>query len=234
MLLTSGLRRGELLGLRWSDIRTDGLYVRQTVTVAKNQAIISPSKTEDSERFVDLSQDTILVLAEHMRKQAVQRQLVGEAWQDHNLVFSNALGAPMHPRNFYRAWRRALEQAQVPHARIHDIRHLHLSRLALLGIEAKQISERAGHSTTSFTLDRYIKSFRHQRANAALSLDELFGDTTASSSEETEQRMALFAGQRQRNLGLFSDCLKEVGRKVAEIWMYKKGALTCSRGSSRA
>lgn len=186
LLLTSGLRRGELLGLRWSDIRADGLFVRQTVTIARNQAIISPPKTEDSERFVDLPEDTVLVLAEHQRRQAKHKKLVGEAWQEHDLVFPNSLGAPMHPRNFYRAWRRALKQADVPHARIHDIRHLHLSRLALLGIEAKQISERAGHSTTSFTLDRYVKSFRQQRAKAALSMDELFGGTDDTSVDDND------------------------------------------------
>jgi integrase len=173
--MTTGLRRGELLGLRWSDIRDDGLYVRQAVKIVNNRAVLGNAKTDRSERFVALPPDTIELLAEHRRKQADLKTIAGEAWPHPELVFPSGIGTIMDPKDFYRSWKRAVDRAGLPATRIHDIRHLHISLLILLGEDPKTVSERAGHSSTAFTLDRYGHVFREQRHRAARTLDQLLG-----------------------------------------------------------
>lgn len=179
-LITTGLRRGELLGLRWNDIEDEGLWVRQTVTIVDNQPIIGLTKTRASRRFVSLPADTLAVLKTHQRRQLVARQIVGDTWEHPELVFPSEIGTLMDPKNFYRAWKLAVKAAGLPPARIHDMRHLHVSLLILAGEDAKTVSERAGHTSTSFTLDRYGHLFHAQRQRAARSLDDLLGENEAT------------------------------------------------------
>jgi integrase len=174
-LITTGLRRGELLGLRWEDVSVDGLWVRQTVKIVENRPRIGAPKTRSSQRFVALPPDTIAVLERHRAVQDATKALVSDGWSHPELVFPSETGTIMDPKNFYRAWNHAVEQAGLPPTRIHDMRHLHVSLLILAGEDAKTVSERAGHTSTSFTLDRYGHVFQEQRHRSAKSLDDLLG-----------------------------------------------------------
>jgi integrase len=178
-LITTGLRRGELLGLRWEDVSADGLWVRQTVKIVDNRPRIGAPKTRSSQRFVALPADTIAVLEQHRVAQDAAKALVGDVWEHPELVFPSETGTVMDPKNFYRAWKHAVEEAGLPPTRIHDMRHLHVSLLILAGEDAKTVSERAGHTSTSFTLDRYGHVFQEQRHRAAKSLDDLLGPIDA-------------------------------------------------------
>ena len=194
LLLTTGLRRGELLGLRWEDIGADGLHVRQTVTLVGSQPHVGEPKTAKSRRFVTLPEDVIGVLETHRLEQAKARQLVGSSWQRPDLVFPSETGTVMHPRNFHRAWRLALRKAGIAHANIHAMRHLHISLLIMRGVDPKTVSERAGHSSTAFTLDRYGHVFLQQRRGAAFSLDKLLSAPSPSELVPTKTQGAVEDG----------------------------------------
>ena len=188
LLLVSGIRRGELLGLRWSDVTSDGITIRQTVTLVGNQPVIGPTKTRASSRFVALPPDALAELEHHRRRQREARVVVSAAWTHPELVFPSEIGTPMHPRNFYRAWKLAVKQAGVPHARIHDIRHLNITLSILRGDDPKLVSDRAGHSSTAFTLDRYAHVFSEHRQRGARSLDDLLGSTDTPPSGKPEPK----------------------------------------------
>lgn len=129
LLIATGLRRGELLGLRWGDVQGDTLNIEQSLVVVSNKAQFSTPKTERGIRRVAISPDVIEVLEEHRARQAQEKETLGESWTDSGLVFASEVGTPIHPRNFYRTWRGLLEKTGVPPARLHDLRHLHVSLL---------------------------------------------------------------------------------------------------------
>lgn len=173
LLLSTGLRRGELLGLRWSDIADDGVYVTQTNSVVNNRAVVGKPKTRRSRRYVPLAPDALDILHAHRSRQEHTKALLGPAYAEPDLVFPSETGTLMHPRNFYRSWRHAIDAAGVPHTRIHDIRHLNVTLLIQCGEDPKVIADRVGHASTAFTLDRYGQVFQAHRKRAARTLSEL-------------------------------------------------------------
>ena len=102
--LSTGLRRGELLGLRWRDVDLPGrtLFVRQTLQRIDGQLRFVPPKTHRSARAVPLSQLATAAISAQRAKQAEDRLLVGPAWVDNDLVFASQLGTPLEPRNVNR------------------------------------------------------------------------------------------------------------------------------------
>ncbi len=182
LLITSGIRRGELLGLRRQDIVENGIYIRQTVTLVDDVPTIGKPKTKNSERFVTLPEDTLEVLWEHLARLDETIALVGDAWEHPELVFPSETGTLMHGRNFYRTWKLAVKAAGLPHTRIHDQRHLHATLLIDQGEDSKVISDRLGHASVSFTLDRYGHLYNERRQRAAHTLETLLGRQEAGES----------------------------------------------------
>ena len=194
LALSTGMRRGELLGLRWQDITGSIISIRQTVVPIGNKITISTPKTKKGQRRVSVSPDVLEVLAGHKVAQDAERTRLGEAWQDAGLVFPTEIGTPMYPRNLERAWyglqdkardawKSALEKAGdiptlerleaktlLPRVRLHDLRHLHVSLLVKRGVDARTIADRVGHTRASFTLDVYTHLFEEQRTAAAVSI----------------------------------------------------------------
>jgi len=175
LLFASGIRRGELLGLRRQDITTDGIHIRQTVTLVHDKPHVGPPKTKRSARFVTLPRDSLHELELHIERLDEDIRIVGKAWPKTDLVFPSEVGTPMHSRNFYRAWTQAIKRADVPHMRIHDVRHLHATLLIEHGEDVKVISDRLGHASVAFTLDRYGHLFQEKKQRAAHSLAKLLG-----------------------------------------------------------
>lgn len=176
LLIASGLRRGEVLGLRWSDVQKDGISIEQTLVLVGNEPTFATPKTDDSERFVALDDETLAILAAHKARQDRERDACGAGWQDHDLVFCTEIGTPLHPRNLLRTLYTLSKQAGVPKVSLHSLRHLHTSLLIAKGQDPKSISDRLGHSSTAFTLDRYGHIFQAYRHRTALPLDTLLGD----------------------------------------------------------
>jgi len=167
----TGLRRGELLGLRWCDIDTAAgeLHVVQAVVEVAHKARVSPPKTKRSRRLVALDVRTSQLLAQH-RAAAVAHDPELHAY---SLVFSNGGGDPIHPALFSYYFQRRVRLAGVPRIRLHDLRHTHATHALRAGIHPKVVSERLGHSTITITLDTYshvLPSMQREAAEAIAAL----------------------------------------------------------------
>jgi integrase len=156
LLLTTGLRRGEALGLRLQDLDLDRglLTVRQTVVACKGAAIVQEPKSKAASRTVRLPAETVAALRAHRKRQA-ERQLAAETWVDGDLVFSTRTGKPINPRHVLRSFAAIVNRAGVPRISIHDLRHTHATLLLRDGVPVKVVSERLGHAQASITLDVY-------------------------------------------------------------------------------
>lgn len=172
LALKTGLRRGELLGVRWKDLDLDTgmLRVQQTVQVLAGAPCIQPPKTDAGRRVVKLSADVIDALRTY-RTEWVKRQLAASAWTEGDLVFCTAEGKPLNPNNLYRNYEAIIARADVPRIRLHDMRHTHATLLLAAGTPIKAVSERLGHAKTSITLDTYahvLPDMQDQAIDAAL------------------------------------------------------------------
>lgn len=112
LAMSTGMRRGELLGLRWQDIGNYDLYIRQSLIEQRGRIMFSTTKTKKGQRRIDISQDVRDVLEEHRKQQEAERQAVGLAWPGNDLVFTTGVGTPMHPRNLMRIWYSLQEKAR--------------------------------------------------------------------------------------------------------------------------
>lgn len=172
----TGMRRGEVLGLRWRDVELSiGLLnVRQQWSRQDGKLQFGPPKTEHGLRTVELDEDTVAVLAEHRQAQEFQRRSWGEAYRsDLDLVFPRAEGSPQDPdriaKRFGRVVRRfQREGLQIREVRFHDLRHTHATLLLEEGFDARYVSERLGHDSVRTTLDLYGHVTSKRRQNAAV------------------------------------------------------------------
>lgn len=177
--VTTGMRQGELLGLRWQnvDLDTRKLHVvgsLQNMT-GEGWKIVEP-KTARSRRLVVLSELGTQSLRRHRATQAETRLRRGDAWEDNDLVFSNSFGRPINPQYLLnRSLRPLLAKANLPKVRFHDLRHTAASLLLDQGIHPKIVSEMLGHSTVAITLDLYSHVTPSMQAQAADALDALLG-----------------------------------------------------------
>ncbi|GGK11249.1 site-specific integrase [Deinococcus malanensis] len=173
LALTTGMRRGELCGLRWSDIQRGVIHVQQSCVLVGNQATLTTPKTKASRRRIPLPPDTLDALRVHRDRQALERDTAGDEWQEHGLVFPTSVGTVYHPRNLLRDWYVLLDSAKVRRIRIHDIRHTYASLAIYQGLDPKVLADRMGHSRASISLDIYGHVFEEQRDRAAISLKDL-------------------------------------------------------------
>ena len=173
---STGLRLGELLGLRWSDVDLDAgvLQVRQTSQWITGEGVsFKPPKTHRSRRPVSLSDAVVEALRSHRLVQLSERLLLGPAYDDQDLVFATRTGTPINPSNVSRAWRSTLEKAGLTHRRFHDLRHTHATFLMAQGVHPKVVSERLGHAGVSITLDTYSHVTPGLQEDAAAQFEEM-------------------------------------------------------------
>jgi integrase len=170
---TTGMRRGEVLGLRWCDVDLDNarLAVVQTLLAPRYVLTLSEPKTEQGRRSIDLDEGTVAVLREHRKRQMEERLAFGPGWGRHDLagdlVFRTEDGSPVIPHLFSLAFKQAVKNAGLPPIRLHDLRHTHIALLGAAGVPPKVIQERAGHHSAGFTLDNYGGTFPAQHQEAA-------------------------------------------------------------------
>jgi integrase len=157
--VTSGVRRGELLGLRWSDIdfESGALRVEQAIEETGAGVRFKTPKTAKSRRRVPLPSLTVEALCHHKIEQDKRRLLAGAAYHaELDLVFTGPDGGPWFPSNFERTWRTFRDKLPDElHVRFHDLRHSHASQLLSQGVHPKVVSERLGHASIGITLDTY-------------------------------------------------------------------------------
>jgi integrase len=155
--LTLGLRRGELLGLRWSAINLDAGQLRIVATVQRvsGKLLIEEPKTRSSVRTLPVPAMTITALRGQRVRQAARRLAAGPRWRDHDLVFTSVVGTPIDPRNFDREFKELLDSAGVPRIRFHDLRHTFATFLLAEGTPARVVMELLGHSQIGITMNTY-------------------------------------------------------------------------------
>lgn len=174
MLLTTGMRRGECLGLRWRDLDWQAGKVRiaQQVTAVQGQIIVGEPKTPKARRSITLAPSCLVALKEHRSRQ-LEARLKASDWEDHDLIFCTSHGKPIHPRNVGRTLDRLCEVAGVPRLSVHQTRHTHTTLLFQDGQNIKMISERLGHSSVGITLEIYAHLAENAQDAAATAMDRL-------------------------------------------------------------
>lgn len=174
LMLATGLRRGEALGLHWSDVDLDGgtLRVRWTLTRTSKGLQLGEPKTEKSRRSVPLPRSTVTALRAHRRQQATEQLAAGEAWRDSDLLFTTEVGTPLEPRNVLRRFETLAERAGLRDVHLHTLRHSAASFLLAAGTHTKVVQEHLGHSSYAITADIYSHVAPAQRREAADRLDE--------------------------------------------------------------
>ena len=158
LALTTGMRRGELLALKWQDINFEQamLQVRRIFTRAPgNRYIEAEPKTEKSRRSIMLTSFTVEALRRHRIKQLETKLQMGEVWQEHDLVFCTSLGTPLNPNRALELFKRLLKKAGLPDMRLHDLRHSIATILLSMGIHPKVVQELLGHNRIQETVDTY-------------------------------------------------------------------------------
>jgi integrase len=169
LMALTGLRRGEVAGLRWADVQLDRhrLTVNQAATVIDGDEVLDTPKSRRSRRVIDLDPDTTALLQRHRTRQRELYLRLGVSASASDRLFTNDVGDPIRPDSIGQAFSRLVASAGVPRIRLHDLRHTHASHLLLAGVNVKVVSERLGHASVSFTLDTYAHVMPGQQAEAA-------------------------------------------------------------------
>jgi integrase len=176
--LTTGLRRGELLGLSWRDLDFERgrLTVNRTLEETGGGLVLKAPKTRQSVRRVPLPQVALEALRRHELQQKEERLAAGSDYSDDGLVFPDPLGRLQKPRNFTKAFGELVKRSGVRHITVHGLRHTHITELLRAGVHPKVVSERAGHSSVAFTLQRYAHALPDMQQDAADQTQKLVGN----------------------------------------------------------
>ncbi|MFT5204419.1 MAG: integrase [Candidatus Aldehydirespiratoraceae bacterium] len=159
LALTTGMRRGEILGLQWDDIDfTDDsarLRVRRTLQRIDGQLQCGEPKSSKSRRTITLTSLATKALQRQRVAQAQERLAAGELWASEGYVFATPLGHPVDPRNFHRSWHSLLDRVGLDRRPLHETRHSAASVMLSSGVPLKTVQETLGHSSIQLTADLY-------------------------------------------------------------------------------
>jgi integrase len=174
LALATGMRRGEILGLKWRDVDLEKgvLWIRCTVNyVARHGFVEGKPKTVSSDREIMLPQFVIDVLRQHRVAQLETRLKVGVAWIDRDLVFPGKGGDFMGPSTLLYHFSRLLREAGLPRIRFHDLRHSAATLLLSMGVSMKVVQELLGHSNFSTTANVYSHVLSSMQREAVEKMD---------------------------------------------------------------
>lgn len=177
LAVTTGLRQGELLGLRWQDVDQDSgtLQVRRTLSRTKDGYVFGPPKTAKGKRSVRLTPGAVAALNAHRRRQNAERLAAGN-WPAPELIFPSKVGTPLSVETLTRwSFRPLLEKAGLPQIKFHALRHTAATLLLSGGVHPKVVQEMLGHSTISITLDTYSHVLPNMQETAVAAMRNALG-----------------------------------------------------------
>lgn len=159
LAITAGMREGEILGLKWSDLDWDRGWIRVQRQVQRIDGVglvFAEPKTQFGNRVLALGPVTLERLKAHRERQKVDMAVAGNRWKDLDLVFPTVIGSPLDPHNLLKEFKGLLEKAGLPRMRFHDLRHTSVTLvLNEIGAPVKEAQHRAGHASPSTTINIY-------------------------------------------------------------------------------
>ncbi len=188
LAVTTGMRQGEIFGLKWSDLQwvSGRLYVQRQVQQVRGKTwdTVEP-KTRSGKRVIKLGEGTLQKLREHKERQEVERKVAGDLWQDLDFIFSSSVGTPIDASNLRLDFHKVLDRAGLPKIRFHDLRHTAASLMLNHGVPVIVVSKMLGHSKPSITMDIYGHLYNEMQDEAAKLMDELVTPVLVNLDEKT-------------------------------------------------
>jgi integrase len=171
----TGMRRSELLGLRWKDVDFENktLYVSQTITEVNGKYHFNTRTKNGEGRSITMTNALVELLKKHKAEYNVVKLQLGQAHNPHDLVFCNSNGNIITPSELTRHYKRAIKKASIPDIRFHDLRHTHATLMLQQQVHPKIVQERLGHSTISITLDTYSHVLPNMQKDAVDQFEKL-------------------------------------------------------------
>jgi integrase len=187
LLLLYGLRRGEVLGLRWTDVDLEGgeIRIRQQLGRVSGELLIGPVKTSAGRRDLPLLPLALVMFDVRRDAQAADRQELARAWQDNGLIFTTKTGRPIEPRNLTRSFHRICRANGVRPIKLHHLRHTTATLLKNLGVPARDVQLILGHSRLAVTQEIYTHEDLQAQHDALVRLSDALNDGQVSSRGST-------------------------------------------------
>ncbi|MBA0124236.1 site-specific integrase [Haloechinothrix sp. YIM 98757] len=178
--LAVGLRRGEALGLRWSDVDLNAgrINIGQALYRVSKELKLDQVKSESSAASVPLPEQLVVILRQHRRQQLAD--LRQSSTNEHGLVFTTRNGTPLEPRNVNRAFAALCRRANVRPIRLHDLRHSCATLLFSMGVDAATVQRILRHSSITVTTGTYVEVIEQVQRDAVAGMDTLFGFDTGT------------------------------------------------------
>lgn len=173
LAIMTGMRQGEILGLRWSDIDFEKRNITIQQTVTRKRKIKPGAKNKSSVRSIAISPETAEALREHRKLIDQERGKYKQNYRENDLVVCTRFGGPATQRVIQKMWNSLLKKTGAPKITFHDLRHTHASLLIKQGVHIKVISERLGHASVSITMDTYGHLMQNMQEDAATGLDAI-------------------------------------------------------------
>lgn len=186
LVFGTGLRIGEALGLKWSDIEFDNCtltvsrtfkrvhLVNTTSSEKKTEILQLEPKTKSSKRTIPIPTNVLKELNKHKKRQAEEKLKTGEVYIDNDLIFPNEMGEPTDTRNLTRSYERALKKAEIKYKNFHTLRHTFATRLFENEVPLKTVQVLMGHSNIKTTADIYTHVMPDEKIKAVEKLNNLF------------------------------------------------------------
>jgi integrase len=177
--LSMGLRRGEALGLQWSDVDLDAerITIRRSLHRVDGQLKLEEVKTEGSVAVLPVPKPLVPILTNHRRRQIAERLVAGSAWRDTDLVFTTPQGGALEPRNVNRMFHGLCDKADVPQLRVHDLRHSCATLLFTMGVQPATVQKILRHSSITVTTGTYVEVIEAVQRDALDSMGSLFSSS---------------------------------------------------------
>jgi integrase len=171
----TGARRGEVLGLKWPDVdfATSCVTLRRSLARTRTRGLFFKEPKNDRARTIALPAPLLVILDQHRKRQARERDILGKGYKDDDLVFARPDGSRVNPRMFGTRVIELAERAKVKAITLHCLRDTHASLLAKKGVPLEVVSKRLGHADIRVTAERYLHVYRDRDAAAASVLDTL-------------------------------------------------------------